>query len=107
MEIKITVPSLGESINEVEVGQWQKKVGQAVKKDQPIVDVESEKATLEIPSPQTGVLVKILKQTGEEAAIGEALAIIDTQAVPDNTADDAATDTATDNPADNHLEQTD
>jgi 2-oxoglutarate dehydrogenase E2 component (dihydrolipoamide succinyltransferase) len=79
MIVDIKVPGLGESISEVEIGPWHKQVGEAVNEDEPIVDIESEKAALEISAPATGVLVEMLKETGAAAVIDEVIGRIDTE----------------------------
>jgi len=71
MDIELKIPAIGESINEVEIGAWLKGKGDAVKKDESLVSLESEKATLELPSPAAGILVQILKQKGDVAKIGD------------------------------------
>ncbi|GAB6190611.1 2-oxoglutarate dehydrogenase complex dihydrolipoyllysine-residue succinyltransferase [Desulfocastanea catecholica] len=78
MIVEIKVPELGESINEVEIGEWLVEVGDRVRADDEIVALESEKATVEVPAPAGGSLVKILKQQGESAAIGEIIGHIET-----------------------------
>src|ERR1700744_2157097 len=82
MALEIKVPSLGESIAEVEIGQWLKREGDAVNKDENIVALESEKATVELPAPAAGTLGKIVKQKGEKAAIGEVIALLDPSSKP-------------------------
>lgn len=77
MSLKLKVPSIGESIQEATVGAWKKAEGDWVEMDEPLVEIESEKATLEVPSPAAGVLKKILRQQGETVAIGDPLADID------------------------------
>lgn len=77
MIVDIKVPDLGESINVVEIGEWLVTVGAAVTQDQPLVAIESEKATIELPAPGGGVLVEILKGQGQAAAIGEIIGRID------------------------------
>jgi len=77
MIVDILVPNLGESINVVEIGEWLVTVGAAVTQDQPLVAIESEKATVELPAPDSGVLVEILKGQGQAAAIGEVIGRID------------------------------
>jgi 2-oxoglutarate dehydrogenase E2 component (dihydrolipoamide succinyltransferase) len=74
MTIDLTVPSVGESITEVEIGDWLKKQGEAVRKDEAVVALESEKATVELPAPDSGTLTEILKQKGEVAKVGEVIA---------------------------------
>ncbi len=73
MPIELKVPSVGESITEVEIGDWLKTEGDAVQKDENIVALESEKATVELPAPAAGKLSKILKRKGEKAAIGDVI----------------------------------
>ncbi|MES1205873.1 MAG: 2-oxoglutarate dehydrogenase complex dihydrolipoyllysine-residue succinyltransferase [Pseudomonadota bacterium] len=80
MSLTLKVPSIGESIREATVGVWKKAEGDWVNLDEPLVEIESEKATLEVPSPAAGVLTKILRRQGETVAIGEALADIDESA---------------------------
>jgi 2-oxoglutarate dehydrogenase E2 component (dihydrolipoamide succinyltransferase) len=74
MKIEIAVPSVGESITEVEIGAWLKQEGDEVRKDEPLVSLESEKATLELPAPESGRLAKILKGKGQVAGVGEVIA---------------------------------
>src|SRR4051794_34232175 len=77
MALTLKVPGIGESIQEATVGVWKKAEGDFVTVDEPLVEIESEKATLEVPSPGTGRLKKILRKQGDTVAIGEALAEID------------------------------
>jgi 2-oxoglutarate dehydrogenase E2 component (dihydrolipoamide succinyltransferase) len=77
MLIDVVVPPVGESISEVDIGQWQKLEGAAVRRDDTLVIVETDKASLEIPAPESGMLTKILKQTGDRAGIGEVIARIE------------------------------
>ena len=77
MSIELKVPEIGESITEVEIGGWLKKTGDAVKKDEPIVTLESEKATVELPSPGAGTIGKVLKQKGDIAKVGEVIAYLE------------------------------
>ncbi len=73
MTIELKVPEVGESITEVEIGGWLKAPGETVQKDEPVVALESEKATVELPAPEAGVLAGILKQKGEVAKVGEVI----------------------------------
>lgn len=77
MPIELKVPSMGESITEVEIGAWLKKQGDTVKKDEPVVTLESEKATVDLPAPAEGVISQILKKPGDTAAVGEVIAQIE------------------------------
>src|SRR5437899_4642081 len=74
MPVEITVPQVGESITEVEIGGWLKNQGEVVRKDDPLVTLESEKATVELPAPESGTIIQILKQKGESAKVGEVIA---------------------------------
>ncbi|MBE7560371.1 dihydrolipoyllysine-residue succinyltransferase [bacterium] len=76
MPVELTVPSLGESIREVVVGKWLKKPGEAVGRDEPLVEVESDKATVELPAPEAGTLTTIIKKEGETAAVGEVIGLL-------------------------------
>ena len=74
MPIELRIPAIGESITEVEIGGWLKTQGQTVTKDEPVVTLESEKATVELPAPDSGILSEILKQKGATAKVGEVIA---------------------------------
>jgi 2-oxoglutarate dehydrogenase E2 component (dihydrolipoamide succinyltransferase) len=80
--VQVKVPGLGESVSEATIAAWRRAEGDPVKADEPLVEVESEKATVEVPSPQGGVLVRILRKAGETVAIGEVIAEIDPQGMP-------------------------
>src|SRR5262249_52394514 len=73
----LRVPALGESVQEATLGAWKRAEGDEVTADEPLVEVESEKATLEVPSPGAGVLRKILRKSGETVSVGDAIAEID------------------------------
>jgi 2-oxoglutarate dehydrogenase E2 component (dihydrolipoamide succinyltransferase) len=77
MAITLKVPSVGESIQEATVGVWKKAEGDFVTVDEPLVEIESEKATLEVAAPGTGLLKKIVHKQGDTVAIGDVLAEID------------------------------
>src|SRR3569623_459713 len=87
MSLELKVPGIDESIQEATVGLWKKAEGDYVAVDEPLVEIESEKATLEVPSPGAGVLKKILRKQGDTVTIGEVLAEIDDAAKPDGKAD--------------------
>jgi 2-oxoglutarate dehydrogenase E2 component (dihydrolipoamide succinyltransferase) len=76
MAIEIKVPTLAESITEVTVGKWLKKVGDPVKVDDPLVELETDKATQELPSPVAGVLSEIKAESGSTQAVGALLALV-------------------------------
>lgn len=71
---EIIVPSVGESISEVQIGQWLKKEGDWVAAGTDLVDLETEKASVQITAPEDGILVKILKHSEEFAAVGDVIA---------------------------------
>ncbi|MDB6022903.1 MAG: 2-oxoglutarate dehydrogenase complex dihydrolipoamide succinyltransferase [Pedosphaera sp.] len=77
MAIELKVPAVGESITEVEIGDWLKPEGADVQRDENVVSLESEKATVELPSPAAGRLTKILKQKGQTASVGEIIAYLE------------------------------
>ena len=77
MAIAIKVPSPGESINEVTVSKWLKQVGDYVKLDEPLVELESEKATFEVNAEKAGVLTKQLAKEGDEIKVGDVIVEID------------------------------
>src|SRR5574340_1001883 len=73
MATEIRVPALGESISEATVGKWFKKQGETVLADEPLVELETDKVTLEVNAPSAGVLSEIVANTGETVAIGALL----------------------------------
>src|SRR5277367_4389443 len=73
MAIEIRVPTLGESISEATVGKWFKKAGEPVRADEPLVELETDKVTLEVNAPGAGVLSEITAETGQTVAIGALL----------------------------------
>lgn len=88
---QILVPTLGESVSEATVAKWLKKEGDTVTLDEPIVELETDKVTLEVNAPSAGVIVKILKTTGAAVKVGEILG--DISALGAGTAAAAATTT--------------
>jgi 2-oxoglutarate dehydrogenase E2 component (dihydrolipoamide succinyltransferase) len=80
--VQIRVPELGESVTEVEIAEWLKREGEWVSADENLAVLESEKVTVELPAPAAGRLVRVLKDKGERAAVGEAIAEIDENAEP-------------------------
>lgn len=73
MATEIRVPTLGESVSEATVGTWFKKVGDTVKADEPIVELETDKVTVEVPAPASGVLTEIVAQAGDTVGLGALL----------------------------------
>ncbi len=73
MAIELKVPEVGESITEVMIGTWKKREGEGVATDESVVEIESDKATVELPAPSAGTITKILKGSGEKAVVGEVI----------------------------------
>jgi 2-oxoglutarate dehydrogenase E2 component (dihydrolipoamide succinyltransferase) len=76
MTIEIKVPTLGESVREATVGKWFKKPGEAVAADEPVVELETDKVTVEVPAPAAGVIGAHLVKQGETVAVGAVLGSI-------------------------------
>ena len=70
---EIRVPTLGESVTEATIGRWFKKAGDAVAVDEPLVELETDKVTIEVPAPSAGVLGEIAAKDGETVAVGALL----------------------------------
>src|SRR5882757_6484897 len=70
---EIRVPTLGESVTEATIGKWFKKPGDAVAVDEPLVELETDKVTIEVPAPAAGVLSEIAAKDGETVAVGALL----------------------------------
>jgi 2-oxoglutarate dehydrogenase E2 component (dihydrolipoamide succinyltransferase) len=79
--IEVKVPQLSESVAEATLLQWHKKPGDAVARDENLIDVETDKVVLELPAPDAGVLVKIVEADGATVVAGQVIAVIDTEAV--------------------------
>ncbi len=80
MQIEVKVPALSESVAEASLVAWHKKAGEAVKRDENLIDIETDKVVMELPAPADGVLVKILKADGASVVSGDVIAILDTEA---------------------------
>ncbi|MEM6553850.1 MAG: 2-oxoglutarate dehydrogenase complex dihydrolipoyllysine-residue succinyltransferase [Planctomycetota bacterium] len=93
MPIDLIVPEVGESITEVEIGQWLKNEGDPVAKDEPLVEIETDKVTLELPAPADGTLGPITHPQGESASVGDVIgSLVEGGAAPSSngSANDAA-----------------
>jgi 2-oxoglutarate dehydrogenase E2 component (dihydrolipoamide succinyltransferase) len=77
MPVELKVPQSGESITEAQIGQWRKSVGDYVKVDEVLVEIETDKAAIELPSPIAGILTKIIKNDGDEAAVGDVIGLME------------------------------
>jgi 2-oxoglutarate dehydrogenase E2 component (dihydrolipoamide succinyltransferase) len=80
MQVEVKVPQLSESISEATLVAWRKKAGEAVKRDENLIDIETDKVVLELPAPADGVLAKIIKKDGDSVTSGEVIAVLDTDA---------------------------
>lgn len=76
MSQEIKVPTLGESVTEATIGQWFKKVGDQVNADEPIVELETDKVTIEVPAPSSGILEAISAEVGETVEVGALIGAI-------------------------------
>ncbi len=90
MQIEVKVPQLSESVAEATLVAWHKKVGEAVKRDENLIDVETDKVVMELPAPADGVIVKIVKADGSTVVAGEVIALLDTAAAVSVSAAPAA-----------------
>ena len=84
---EIRVPTLGESVTEATIGKWFKKAGDAVAVDEPLVELETDKVTIEVPAPSAGTLGEIVAKDGETVAVGALLGQINEGAAKPRTAD--------------------
>ena len=80
MIIEIKVPALSESVAEATLLSWHKKIGESINRDENLIDIETDKVVLELPSPDDGVLIEVIKNDGDTVIAGEVIAKIDTEA---------------------------
>ena len=76
MSNQIVVPSLGESVTEATVSKWLKQVGEEVDSDEPLVELETDKVNVEVPSPLAGVLSSIKVKEGDTVEVGSILGLV-------------------------------
>src|SRR4051794_39432425 len=76
MTVEIRVPTLGESVTEATVARWLKQPGERVERDEPVVELETDKVTLEVPAPQAGVIGAIQAAEGDNVPVGAVLGTI-------------------------------
>jgi len=103
MSTEIRVPTLGESVTEATIGQWFKKVGDTIAADEPIVELETDKVTIEVPAPAAGVLEAIAAQPGDTVDVGALLGAIgagsgEAAAAPSSQDSSSAPEPSADNP---------
>jgi 2-oxoglutarate dehydrogenase E2 component (dihydrolipoamide succinyltransferase) len=99
MRIEVKVPVLPESVAEATLVNWHKKAGDQVKRDENLVDVETDKVVLELPAPDSGVLVEILKGDGSTVTAGQVIALIDAERKGAPAAAAAASSASTSRPS--------
>ncbi|MGE5093773.1 MAG: 2-oxoglutarate dehydrogenase complex dihydrolipoyllysine-residue succinyltransferase [Betaproteobacteria bacterium] len=80
MQVEVKVPQLSESVSEATLVAWRKKAGEPVKRDENLIDIETDKVVLELPAPADGVIAKLIKNDGDSVTSGEVIAVIDTEA---------------------------
>src|SRR5687767_8365208 len=95
MAVELKVPPVGESITEVVIGDWLKSEGQTVTRDEVVAMIETDKVTVELPAPTTGVISKILIPKGQAAAVGDVIGLMEEAAAdgkskPDSRASNRA-----------------
>ena len=78
MSEKIIVPNLGESLNEATVAKWLKNIGDQIKEDEPLVELETDKVNIEVPSPVSGVLSEVGFTNGQTVKVGAQLGLVET-----------------------------
>src|ERR1700758_3426262 len=76
MTVEIKVPAMGESVTEATISKWFKKEGDAVKRDEPLLELETDKVTVEVPSPTDGAIESISAQAGATVQVGALLGAI-------------------------------
>src|SRR5437868_3421409 len=94
MSVEVKVPQLPESVADALLAKWHKKVGEAVTRDENLIDLETDKVMLEVPAPATGVLKEIKMQDGATVTSGQLLAIIEPGAAATTTTPSTASASA-------------
>ena len=79
MQVEVKVPQLSESVSEATLVAWRKKAGEPVKRDENLIDIETDKVVLELPAPADGVLARLMKKDGDSVTSGDVIAVIDTE----------------------------
>lgn len=98
MPIELRVPEVGESITEVQIGAWLKAQGEPVRSDEPVVEIETDKVTVHLPSPVNGVVTQVLKKEGETATVGEIIGYMEEAGVVAGESPAKTTSGAADSP---------
>lgn len=90
MKIEIKVPQLPESVSEATLLSWHKSPNEFIKREENLIDLETDKVVLELPSPENGTLVEVLAKSGDIVKSGQVIAYIDTSIVPDSVKPDSS-----------------
>src|SRR5262245_13814898 len=90
MATEIKVPTLGESVTEATVGKWFKQPGDSVKADEPLVELETDKVTLEVNAPAAGILGEIMVKAGATVGVGAVLGSVEAGGLREATKEEAA-----------------
>src|SRR4051812_6026192 len=77
MAIELKVPAVGESVTEVQIGEWLKREGDRVQRDETVVKIETDKVTVDLPAPVAGVITQIKLKQGQTPAAGDVIAILE------------------------------
>src|SRR6478672_11387595 len=80
MSIELKIPEVGESVREVQIGRWLKKEGDTVALDENVVELETDKASMELAAPAAGVIGQILKKEGDMVAVGDVIGYVEEKA---------------------------
>ena len=99
MQVEVKVPVLSESVAEATLVSWHKKQGEHVERDENLIDIETDKVVMELPSPVSGTLTKIVKGDGATVVSSELIATIDTEASPEKGATTGKKSAVTEKPA--------
>src|SRR5687768_8691720 len=91
MATSIAMPQLGESVTEGTVGRWLKAVGDRVERDEPLVEIVTDKVNVEVPSPEAGYLSRIVVEEGATVAVGTEIAVLDSEPGGSGSSDTPAT----------------
>src|SRR5260221_121372 len=91
MAIELKVPQVGESITEVQIGDWLVPEGQSVAKEDAVVVIETDRVTVELPAPASGTVSRVLKKKGEKARVGEVIGYLENGQAPTKEKKEAAT----------------
>ena len=90
MAIELKIPPVGESVTEVQIGEWLKGEGQRVERDEILVKIETDKVTVDLPSPVAGIVKRVVLKQGQTAAVGDVVAVLEESAAEEPAAAPAA-----------------